>query len=95
MYAGRDGQVYRKGEGGDWQKYGGKGEGWSDVGRDQAQPRAESRGSLDRQAQSRDLGNQRAAQQRSPAVGAAGGYGGSYRGGGGARMGGGGRGGRR
>jgi hypothetical protein len=35
VYAGRDGEVYRRNEGGDWQKYGGKGEGWSDVGRDQ------------------------------------------------------------
>ena len=118
VYAGRDGEVYRRNEGGDWQKYDGRGNGWSDVGGDRGQgarpdnslpggdrggqPRAsnqlpgETRGSLDRQAQSRDLGNQRAQTNRSPAVGAAGGYGGGYRGGGGARMGGGGgRGGRR
>jgi hypothetical protein len=88
VYAGRDGEVYRRNDSGDWQKYGGRGEGWSDVGRDrpQQQPRAETRGSLDRQAQSRDTGNARAQQYRS----AGGGYGG-----GGARMGGGGRGGRR
>jgi len=33
VYAGRDGDVYRRNESGDWQKYGGKGEGWSDIGR--------------------------------------------------------------
>ena len=32
VYAGRDGNVYRRDEGGDWQKYDGKGDGWSDVG---------------------------------------------------------------
>jgi hypothetical protein len=36
VYAGRDGEVYRRNESGDWQKYGGKGEGWSDVGRQPA-----------------------------------------------------------
>ena len=71
VYAGRDGNVYRRDESGDWQKHGGKGEGWSDVdrgerpsqqpagdrggNRPQQQP-AETRGSLDRQAQSRDIG---------------------------------------
>jgi uncharacterized membrane protein YgcG len=96
VYAGRDGEVYRRNEGGDWQKYDGRGNGWSDVGGDRGQgarpdnslpggdrgqPRAsnslpgETPGSLDRQAQSRDVGNQRAAQARSP-----GGYGGGYSG---------------
>jgi hypothetical protein len=95
VYAGRDGQVYRKGEGGDWQKYQGKGDGWSDVGdgnrggnRGDNRPSAgnqlpgETRGSLDRQAQSRDLGAQRAQQYRSSA---------GFQGGGGGRTGGGGR----
>jgi hypothetical protein len=31
IYAGRDGEVYRRNENGDWQKYEGKGDGWSDV----------------------------------------------------------------
>ena len=31
VYAGRDGEVYRRNENGDWQKYEGKGDGWSDV----------------------------------------------------------------
>jgi hypothetical protein len=35
VYAGRDGNVYRQGEGGDWQKYDGKGQGWSDMERPQ------------------------------------------------------------
>jgi hypothetical protein len=100
VYAGRDGQVYRKNEGGDWQKYergDTKGQGsWSDVDRPQRerpaqqpsqQPRAENRQSLDRQAQSRDVGNQRAQQFRSGA--------GSYQGGGGMRGGARGGGGRR
>jgi hypothetical protein len=92
VYAGRDGQVYRR-EGGDWQKYGGKGEGWSDVGRGDGarpdrpsqqpaqRPSAETRQSLDRQHQSREVGQQRAQQFRSSG-------GGGYRGGGGARGGG-------
>ena len=110
VYAGRDGNVYRRDEGGDWQKYGGKGEGWSDVGgnrpdggkrpdqslpggsgagtRDRPQQSlpGETRQSLDRQAQSRDVGAQRAQQYRS-----SGGFqgGGAMRGGGGGRGGGG------
>jgi len=86
VYAGRDGQVYRKGEGGDWQQYNGRGEGWSDVNRGErpagerpSQQPAETRSSLDRQAQSRDVGNARAQDYRS---------GGGYQGGGGARAGG-------
>jgi hypothetical protein len=95
VYAGRDGQVYRKNEGGDWQKYDGRGEGWSDVNRNTDRPTAqqrpaESAGSLDRQAQARDTGAARAQQYRS-----GGGYGGGFQGGGGGRMGGGGRGGGR
>jgi len=97
VYAGRDGEVYRRNEGGDWQKYEGRGEGWSDMDRgERAQaatrdaPRAENRGSLDRQAQARDTGAARAQQYRG------GGYGGGgFQGGGGGRVGGGGRGGRR
>ncbi len=94
VYAGRDGQVYRKNDSGDWQKYGGKGEGWSDLDRGNRpeqrpsaeqrpsqRPSAETRQSLDRQAQSRDMGAQRAQQYRSS---------GGFSGGGGARMGGGG-----
>jgi uncharacterized membrane protein YgcG len=88
VYAGRDGNVYRRDEGGDWQKYGGKGEGWSDAGRpdrpDNKLP-GDTRQSLDRQAQSRDIGNQRANDFRSS--------GGGFHGGGGMRGGGGGRGG--
>jgi uncharacterized membrane protein YgcG len=111
LYAGRDGNVYRRNESGDWQKHGGKGEGWSDLGpggerpsqqpagggrdrpqqqpaggardRPQQQP-AETRGSLDRQYQSRQTGEQRSQQFRS---------GGGYQGGGAMRGGGGGRGG--
>lgn len=94
VYAGRDGQVYRRNDSGDWQKYEGKGEGWSDV-RDRGErpnqdlpgdrPRAETRQSLDRNYQSRQTGDMRAQQFRSS---------GGFQGGGG-RMGGGGRGGRR
>ncbi|MFL6571618.1 MAG: carbohydrate-binding family V/XII [Burkholderiales bacterium] len=118
VYAGRDGEVYRRDEGGGWQKYegsAGKGQGgnWSDVGgnrpdagtRPSQQPAGgnrptqqpaggnraggESINSLDRQAQARQSGEQRAAQARS-----GGGFqgGGGFSGGGGAR-GGGGRGG--
>jgi len=108
VYAGKDGNVYRKNESGDWQKYQGKGDGWSDVqrpqgggerpsqqpgGADRPQQRpagGESINSLDRQAQSRDLGAQRAQQARQPSSGFQGG--GGYRGGGGG-FGGGGRGG--
>jgi hypothetical protein len=103
VYAGRDGNVYRRDEGGDWQKYGGKGEGWSDMDRPgggerpQQQPAAgdrnrpsqqpaETRGSLDRQYQSRQTGEQRSQQFRS---------GGGFQGGGAMRGGGGGRGGGR
>ena len=88
VYAGRDGQVYRRNEGGDWQKYGGKGEGWSDLERTRERnPSVETRQSLDRQHQSRDVGNQRAQTYRQPNAG--------YRGGGGMRGGGGRGGGRR
>jgi len=100
VYAGRDGQVYRRNESGDWQKYEGKGEGWSDVRDRPDRPnqdlpgdrgnrdlgnRAETRQSLDRNYQSRQSGEMRSQQFRS---------GGGFQGGGG-RMGGGGRGGRR
>ena len=40
VYAGKDGNVYRRDEGGDWQKYDGKGDGWSDVQRPQRRRRA-------------------------------------------------------
>jgi hypothetical protein len=99
VYAGRDGNVYRRDDGGNWQQHGGKGEGWSDVGgnRPQQQPAAgtrdlpqqrpggESINSLDRQHQARDVGAQRAQQARQPSAG--------FSGGGAARAGGGGRGG--
>ena len=108
VYAGRDGQVYRRDDSGQWQQHQ-QGGGWSDMQKpdqrpsagqlpagdrpstgDQVSTRDQSRSrenvqSLDRQAQSRDLGAQRAQQMRQP--GGAGGY----RGGGGARAGGGGR----
>lgn len=88
VYAGRDGNVYRRDEGGDWQKYGGRGEGWSDLDRPggerpQQQPARETRNTLDRQAQSRQMGEQRSQQMRS---------GGGFQGGGGMRAGGDGRG---
>jgi hypothetical protein len=108
VYAGKDGNVYRRDEGGDWQKYGGQGQGWSDVNRpsggssgarpDQGLPGGssgarpsqglpgETRSSLDRQQQSRDVGAQRAQQYRS----SGGGFGGGgFQGGGGMRGGGG------
>src|SRR5574341_2013829 len=95
VYAGRDGEVYRRNASGAWQKYGGKGGGWADVGRGGARPTqqpadrpqqrpatAETRQSLDRQHQSRDVSTQRAQQYRSS---------GGFQGGGGFRGGGGGR----
>jgi hypothetical protein len=49
IYAGRDGDVYRRNESGDWQKYGGKGEGWSDLDRPGGgdRPRPEQRPSAE------------------------------------------------
>jgi len=99
VYAGRDGEVYRRNENGDWQKYEGKGDGWSDVGGRGERPnndlpgdrggnRAETRSSLDRDFQSRQAGQARADQFRSGGAG-------SFGGGGGRMGGGGGRGGRR
>jgi len=83
--------VYRRDDGGDWQKYGGKGEGWSDVDKparpDNKLP-GETRQSLDRQQQSRDAGAQRAQQYRASGGGFQGGgamRGGGGRGGGGRR----------
>ena len=96
VYAGRDGNVYRRDEGGNWQQHE-KGSGWSDVQKPEQRPSAGTRPaadsrpsrenvqSLDRQAQSRDVGAQRAQDFRSGA--------GGYQGGGGMRAGGGGRGG--
>ena len=43
VYAGRDGNVYRRDDSGNWQQHGGKGEGWSDVGRPEQRPAAETR----------------------------------------------------
>jgi hypothetical protein len=120
VYAGRDGNVYRRDETGDWEKYQGKGQGWSDIDRPQGGERpgggerpsqlpaggdrpsqlpagssgarpsqslpGETRNSLDRQAQSRDVGSQRAQDFRSSG-------GGGFQGGGGMRGGGGGFGG--
>jgi hypothetical protein len=91
VYAGRDGNVYRRDDSGNWQQHGGKGEGWSDVNKgrgerpNQSLP-GETRQSLDRQHQSRDLGAQRTQQARQPSAGFQGG--GSMRGGGGGRGGG-------
>jgi hypothetical protein len=95
VYAGRDGNVYRRNDSGQWQQYGGKGEGWSDMGgnRPQQQPSRETVNSLDRQHQARDLGAQRTQQARQPSVGYYGG--GAARAGGGVRAGGGRGGGRR
>jgi hypothetical protein len=111
VYAGRDGNVYRRDDSGNWQQHGGKGEGWSDVGRPEQRPSSgqlpasdrpatrdqvstrdqtrsrESVQSLDRQAQSRDLGAQRTQQARQPSAGFHGG--GGMRGGGGGGRGGG------
>jgi hypothetical protein len=98
VYAGRDGQVYRRDDSGQWQQYGGKDQGWSNVERPQGgerpaqqpastrdrvqQPSAETRQSLDRQHQSREAGAQRAQDFR---AGPPAGFqgGGGYRGGGG------------
>ena len=104
VYAGRDGQVYRRDDAGQWQQYGGKGQGWSDMDRPQggerpqqqpagtrerAQPTsAETRQSLDRQHQSREAGAQRAQDFRQAGPSGFQG-GGGYRGGGGGRGGGG------
>jgi len=101
VYAGRDGQVYKRDDAGQWQKYDGKGQGWSDVDRPQGGERptqqpagtrdrpqqmpAETRQSLDQQHQSRQAGDQRAQQFRQSGPS-------GFQGGGGAR-GGGGRGG--
>jgi uncharacterized membrane protein YgcG len=90
VYAGRDGNVYRRNDSGQWQEYGGRGEGWSDVGgnrpsqtpADRPQQRADSVNSLDRQYQSRQAGDRAAAQYRSSG-GAGFQGGGAYRGGGG------------
>jgi hypothetical protein len=95
VYAGRDGEVYRRNDSGQWQQYGGKGDGWSDVGGNRPQqrpvdsrPGRESVNSLDRQHQARDVGAQRAQQARQPSAGFHGGggmRGGGGRGGGGRR----------
>jgi hypothetical protein len=96
VYAGRDGNVYRRDDSGNWQQHQ-KGQGWQDVPKAEQRPSTrdqvstrdqrasrESVQSLDRQHQSRDVGAQRAQQVRSS--------GGGFQGGGGMR-GGGGRGG--
>jgi hypothetical protein len=97
VYAGRDGQVYRRDDAGQWQQYEGKGQGWSDVDKPQAGQRpaqqpsagtrpqptsAETRQSLDRQHESREAGAQRAQQYRSAGPSGFQG-GGGFRGGGG------------
>jgi hypothetical protein len=102
VYAGRDGQVYRRDDAGQWQQYGGKDQGWSNVEKPQGGERptqqpartgerpqqrpAETRSSLDQQHQSRQAGTQRAQDFRQ--AGPSG-----FQGGGGHRGGGGGRGG--
>jgi hypothetical protein len=94
VYAGRDGQVYRRDDAGQWQQYGGKEQGWSNMDRPQGGERpqtqqmsAETRQSLDRQHQARETGTQRAQQYRSAGPSGFQG-GGGYRGGGGGRGGG-------
>jgi hypothetical protein len=97
VYAGRDGQVYRRDDSGQWQQYGGKGQGWSDVDKPQGGQRpaqqpaastrpqptsAETRQSLDRQYQARETGTQRAQDYRSAGPSGFQG-GGGFRGGGG------------
>src|SRR5262249_13983534 len=97
VYAGRDGNVYRRNEGGDWQKFEGKGNGWSDLDRPdrgerpqqlpaerpQQRPSVENRASLDREFQSRQAGDMRSQQFRQPGgFGGGGGRGGGGRGGG-------------
>jgi len=98
VYAGRDGNVYKRDDSGNWQQHQ-KGQGWQDVPKAEQRPSAgqqpagdrpsrdqsrsrESVQSLDRQAQSRDVGSQRAQQFRSS------GGGGGFQGGGGGRGGG-------
>ena len=63
VYAGRDGNVYRRDDSGNWQQHGGKGEGWSDVGgnRPQQQPAA---GTRDRPQQQPAAGTHDRPQQR-------------------------------
>jgi hypothetical protein len=98
VYAGRDGQVYRRDDAGQWQQYGGKDQGWSNVDRPQGGERptqqpaggtrpqptsAETRQSLDRQHEARETGAQRAQQYRSAGPSGFQGGGGGFRGGGG------------
>jgi hypothetical protein len=89
--------VYRRDDSGQWQQYGGKGQGWSDVDKPQGGQRpaqqpaastrpqptsAETRQSLDRQYQARETGTQRAQDYRSAGPSGFQG-GGGFRGGGG------------
>ncbi|HEX7899264.1 MAG TPA: hypothetical protein VF950_15970 [Planctomycetota bacterium] len=88
LYAGRDGEVYRKNESG-WQKHGEGG--WSDVDTQQRQQRdtqerqarekasAETSRNLQRDAQARDRGTRTASQARSSGGGRGGGRGGGGR----------------
>ena len=103
VYAGHDGNVYRRGEGGGWEQSNGSG-GWTPTDgqrADQARDRAANRpatgttqaGQLDRDRNARVQGNQRATDRSGwQSSGGTRSGAGSYRGGG-ARMGGGGRGG--
>jgi hypothetical protein len=88
IYAGHDGNVYKKGDNGNWQTN--SGSGWSDTAR---QPTGDRTSELDRDANARAQGNQRAADRSTWQSGGSTRSGaGSYRGGGGgARAGGGGR----
>ncbi|HYR32694.1 MAG TPA: carbohydrate-binding family V/XII [Burkholderiales bacterium] len=95
VYAGRDGNVYRN-QGGDWEKYQGKGQGWSDI--DKGQPRADNslpggnRGGQPRADQSlpgetrgsldRQAQSRDMGNQRAQQYGSSGGYGGGGFGGG-------------
>jgi hypothetical protein len=104
VYAGRDGQVYRRDDSGQWQQYGGKDQGWSNVERSQGGERptqqpagtrdrpqqmpAETRSALDQQHRAREAGAQRAQDFRQAGPSGFQG-GGGYRGGGGGRGGGG------
>ena len=64
IYAGRDGQVYRRNESGDWQKYEGKGDGWSDVDKRPDRPNQDLPGDKRGGRPNQDLPGDRASRDR-------------------------------
>jgi hypothetical protein len=94
VFASHDGQVYKQ-DGGQWQKYQGDGKGAGSWSGAQSNLSGATRQSLDQQAQSRDIGAQRASDFRSGGDGFGGGGGGGFGGGSGFGGGGGGFGGDR